>query len=49
MAVRTIENAQNMSLEDLGFISDICRSQGFTPAMGKKFVEAYKPIVIEAW
>ena len=49
MGQRTIENSQNISLEDLGFISDICRDKNFATMHGKKFVAAYKPIVIEAW
>lgn len=47
MAKRIPEVAEELSLEDLAYISDVCRYQGFRQELGDQFISAIRPIVIE--
>ena len=49
IAHRASENAENIKLEDLAFMSDICRYEGSQATVGKKYIEAIKPWVLESW
>jgi len=49
IAHHVCENAESIKLEDLAFISDVCRFEGFDQSMKKRYVEAMKPLVLEAW
>jgi len=47
---RACEIAEIMKLEDLAYISEVCRFEGIISlATRQKFVAAIKPLVIESW
>ena len=46
---KTIENVENLSLDDLAYISDVCRYQTLPNELLVKYIETIKPVVLESW
>ena len=48
--MKAIENAEELSIEDLALISAICRSSdNRSYEMSFKYVQAIKPVVLQSW
>ena len=46
---RTIQNVENIKLEDLAVISETCAYRGLSTETMNRFIEAIKPRILESW
>ena len=49
IAKRAIENVDNLRLEDLAYISDVCRYQTSSKNLPNQYITAIKPLIMQSW